>query len=63
MSRTNRIAYLITTLCVLASAFFIYGAVGCIGPLIFENKWASFFIGDYWAELGLVCFCRTLFLL
>ena len=57
MSRNNRIAYLITTLCVLASAFFIYGAVGCIGPLIFENKWASF---CYFGLLGGIGFSMLL---
>ena len=49
MSRKNRIAYLITTLCVLISAFFIYGAIGSIGLLMFENKLASF---CYWGLLG-----------
>lgn len=42
MSRNNRIAYLITTLCVLASAFFIYGVIGGIQPLIADSKLASF---------------------
>ena len=57
MLRKNRIAYLITTLCVLISAFFIYGAIGSIGLLMFENKLASF---CYWGLLGGIGFSMLL---
>ena len=57
MLRKNRIAYLITTLCVLISAFFFFFSIGSIGLLMFENKLASF---CYWGLLGGIGFSMLL---
>ncbi len=42
MNRKKRISYLVTTLCVLVTGFFLYGCIGSAEPLIGNSRMYSF---------------------
>ena len=44
MTKQNRIEYLVCTLSIVVTGFLIYGFLGCVEPLVNDNKFQSFLV-------------------
>ena len=62
MTKKSRIEYLICTLSVFVTGFFIYGFVGSIEPLINESKLQSFLLFGCLGGLGFSAVVSTIIL-
>ena len=62
MTKKSRIEYLICTLSVFVTGFFIYGFIGSIEPLINESKLQSFLLFGFLGGLGFSAVVSTIIL-
>ena len=62
MTKKSRIEYLICTLSVFVTGFFIYGFIGSIEPLINESKLQSFLLFGCLGGLGFSAVVSTIIL-
>ena len=62
MNRENRITYLITTLCVFVTSFFLYGFIASVEPLINNNRLHSFLLFGCLGGFGFSMLLSTIIL-
>ncbi|MBQ2960480.1 MAG: hypothetical protein IJE09_04585 [Oscillospiraceae bacterium] len=62
MNRKKRIEYLLVTLCVFITGFFIYGFLGMINPLVDTNKLLSFLYSACLGGFGFSMLLSTIIL-